>query len=206
MAKNDKVCPTHGPYAPHASCPRCNNPGGRPKAPHPLDDEDEIKTDLGNGSFSGNYSDSSPDLDDEETVVPKDRRNRGQVDLDNDLTGFGSGGAKDDKTVLKGYDKKPQVVEIIFWQRNGKRRGKILQLKNQDTIGRAIDCNHSLDGDGVSGRHAKITLDASQYYIWDLGSANGTFVNGEQIYGRTPLKENDIIRIDDFEFVVKMLN
>jgi len=206
MAKSEMVCPKHGPYAAYlGSCPVCNSPGGRPKAPPPLDEEDAITTDLGNGRIPGNYSDSTQDLDDLPTDIPRGHGKRGLVNLDDEITSLGHHGDLD-HTVIKSKDKKPQAVEVIFWQRNGNRRGKILQIKNQDTIGRTITCNHSLDGDGVSGQHAKVTLDEGQYYIWDLGSSNGTFVNGQQIYGRTPLKENDIVGIDDFEFVVKMLS
>jgi pSer/pThr/pTyr-binding forkhead associated (FHA) protein len=39
---------------------------------------------------------------------------------------------------------------------------------------------------GVSRKHATLTQHQGMYYIEDLGSANGTFVNGRQIAPRTP--------------------
>jgi len=203
MSMNEITCPIHGPYsASEGSCPICRNSGRRPKAPTPLDEEDETETDLGQGR---SFSDSSTALDDMPTNILQGRGNKGGINLDNEETSIGRNNDLD-HTTIKSKDKKPPATEVLFWQRNGNRRGKILPIKNQDTIGRGLACKHNLDGDGVSELHAKITLDEDQYYIWDLGSTNGTFINGEQIYGRTPLKENDIVGIDDFEFIVKLLN
>lgn len=64
------------------------------------------------------------------------------------------------------------------------------------TIGREAGNTIVCDGDSrVSRRHARLTPDGLTYAIEDLGSANGTFVNGVQISARTPLNNGDEIRI-----------
>jgi adenylate cyclase len=52
---------------------------------------------------------------------------------------------------------------------------------------------------GASHRHARIWVSEGRCWIEDLGSRNGTTVNGQSIHGkgRWPLKENDVIKIAD---------
>jgi hypothetical protein len=48
----------------------------------------------------------------------------------------------------------------------------------------------------VSGRHAELWRDAGRLYVWDLGSLNGTFVNGARLEPYTPraLAAGDAVR------------
>jgi diguanylate cyclase (GGDEF)-like protein len=61
-------------------------------------------------------------------------------------------------------------------------------------IGRAGSATVRLNDDGISRRHCRVLSLAGQVIIEDLGSANGTLVNGEMIH-RHPLKEGDKIRL-----------
>src|SRR5690242_21774055 len=61
-------------------------------------------------------------------------------------------------------------------------------------VGRASDLDMVLVEDMVSRKHAKITASGEQIVIQDLGSTNGTFVNGEKIK-RARLKEGDRVLI-----------
>ena len=62
-----------------------------------------------------------------------------------------------------------------------------------------------IDDPKVSNPHAKFTVEDDQFVIWDFGSKNGTFVNGERIRAATPLEENDTIKMGDMIFVLKTL-
>jgi uncharacterized protein DUF4388/FHA domain-containing protein len=64
----------------------------------------------------------------------------------------------------------------------------------QIVVGRSSDLDMVLVEDMVSRKHARITMQADQIWIEDLGSTNGTFVNGEKIK-RTHLKEGDRVLI-----------
>src|SRR5437764_4708244 len=62
------------------------------------------------------------------------------------------------------------------------------------TIGRLPDNSLQIDNLAVSGHHAKIYWDNDHYVIEDLGSLNGTWVNGQRI-GKATLRDGDRIAI-----------
>ena len=79
---------------------------------------------------------------------------------------------------------------------SGKYQGGEFPLKPEREliIGRSSDLDMVLVEDMVSRKHAKISTASDQIVIQDLGSTNGTFVNGEKIK-RVRLREGDRILI-----------
>ena len=71
---------------------------------------------------------------------------------------------------------------------------------DQSVIGRSADCEVPLDVPAVSRRHAKIVRENGQFFVEDLQSRNGTFVNDSRINDRTLLGEGDQLVICDQEF------
>jgi pSer/pThr/pTyr-binding forkhead associated (FHA) protein len=68
------------------------------------------------------------------------------------------------------------------------------------TIGRAEDNTLALPGDDfASGHHARIESQRDGVWIVDLGSTNGTFINGSRLDGRRKLREGDVVQIGDTE-------
>ncbi len=65
------------------------------------------------------------------------------------------------------------------------------------SIGRDPDSDIFLDNAGVSRNHAKFELTAGGYVVEDLGSANGTFLNDEQV-AKKSLADDDIVRVGKF--------
>ncbi len=63
------------------------------------------------------------------------------------------------------------------------------------TIGRSPDCDISFDDANVSRRHAEIRVVLGAYVISDLGSTNGTQVNGVPITLERTLRDGDIITL-----------
>jgi pSer/pThr/pTyr-binding forkhead associated (FHA) protein len=62
-------------------------------------------------------------------------------------------------------------------------------------IGRGADCQLILDDDYVSTRHARVVSTEDGIYAEDLGSTNGTYVNGQRITAPTTITMSDTVRI-----------
>lgn len=88
----------------------------------------------------------------------------------------------------------PQAYALRFI--SGKYQGGEFPLHpdREIVIGRSSELDMVLVEDMVSRKHAKIATNSAQIVIMDLGSTNGTFVNGEKIR-KTRLKEGDRILI-----------
>jgi len=68
-------------------------------------------------------------------------------------------------------------------------------------IGRTDGNEIHLDHHGISREHAEITCSKGKYYLADLNSRNGTFVNGRSVKEKTELADGDLIRFCDLELV-----
>ncbi len=66
-------------------------------------------------------------------------------------------------------------------------------------IGAAIGCDLRVDRPFVSGKHCRLTHDGSSWRLEDLGSTNGTFVNGERISATTVVSPTDRITLGSHE-------
>ncbi|MDF1514045.1 MAG: FHA domain-containing protein [Anaerolineae bacterium] len=91
---------------------------------------------------------------------------------------------------------------------SGPNTGQTYVLQDTvSTFGRSADNTIVLDSTRVSRLHAKITLSpGGGAMIEDMGSTNGTFVNGQQITMQVPLSPGDMIGIADyvnFQYVVE---
>ena len=70
-------------------------------------------------------------------------------------------------------------------------------------LGRHPDCDIVLESGAVSRQHAQLLVIDGVYYVEDLGSRNGTFVNGQPVLERRALAENDKLAICDLLFVFR---
>lgn len=74
--------------------------------------------------------------------------------------------------------------------------GRVRPLEGaQVLVGRSVESELVLTDDGVSRRHALFTLDGPTYSVKDLGSANGTFVQGVRVVGSRSLADGDQIQV-----------
>ena len=68
------------------------------------------------------------------------------------------------------------------------------------TIGRSADNEAALAGDDyASARHARVETRRDGVWLLDLGSTNGTWVNGERMDGNRRLNEGDVVRVGQTE-------
>lgn len=84
----------------------------------------------------------------------------------------------------------------------GKLRGtEIVLNEGENVLGRGLDTDHALKVDGVSKRHMSVTVNGDTCFVQDLGSSNGTFINGKLVKSAT-VKNGDKIALPNVIFQV----
>jgi len=68
----------------------------------------------------------------------------------------------------------------------------------QVSIGRGNNCDITIDNTAISRQHVSLALRDGIYFISDLGSTNGTFVNGNKITSDEPVSEVDTVEFGKF--------
>jgi pilus assembly protein CpaF len=82
--------------------------------------------------------------------------------------------------------------------RAGPNPGKAFTLsKGEIVIGRDVNSDVVVNTAEVSRRHARLLFDAGVYIAEDLGSTNGTFVNGQRLNSPMPLRSGDVIMLGE---------
>jgi pSer/pThr/pTyr-binding forkhead associated (FHA) protein len=64
-------------------------------------------------------------------------------------------------------------------------------------VGRGAESAVRLDARNVSRCHARLTVENGTAFVEDLGSRNGTLVNGQPLRGRRKLREGDVLQLAD---------
>ena len=83
----------------------------------------------------------------------------------------------------------------------GAKQGTEIPLKKEKfIIGRASDCTLRAGSEAISRHHCAIVRRDGKLAVRDLGSRNGTYVNGDKIDGDTSLNNGDIVRVGTLEF------
>src|SRR5262245_8103990 len=115
----------------------------------------------------------------------------GLLDEDPDATMVASMGELDAELKKRRSRDRASVVVLA-----GTNVGEMYKLEGVEiVVGRASNATIRLSDDGISRRHARIFSEAGKYHIEDMGSANGTLVNGVRIGGKQTLDDGDKIRL-----------
>jgi pSer/pThr/pTyr-binding forkhead associated (FHA) protein len=76
------------------------------------------------------------------------------------------------------------------------QKGITFDLGHELTVGRAAGCHLSLPEDTfVSQLHSRVFERDGQIYVEDLGSTNGTYLNGRRLTAPTPMRKGDSLQI-----------
>ena len=94
-------------------------------------------------------------------------------------------------------------IQLIVVQ--GKPEGKVIPMTVPVfRIGRGPNCHLRPNSEQVSREHAEIAVDNDQVTLRDLGSRNGSLLNGKSLSGVSPLKNGDVVQIGPLTFAVSI--
>jgi hypothetical protein len=89
---------------------------------------------------------------------------------------------------------------LVVQRGGGLDAGDRFDLFGGLSIGRSPQADVRIEDRFASQLHARLYSRNSAYYVEDLGSTNGTFLNGQRVNGAAPLSDLDEVRIGDTEF------
>lgn len=90
------------------------------------------------------------------------------------------------------------MAQFQFVMRSGPTPGVTFPLDgDQLTIGRDSSNAVAINDSEVSRRNSRLTFQGGKYVIEDLGSTNGTFVNGQRLTGPVVLKAGDVVSLGE---------
>ena len=103
-------------------------------------------------------------------------------------------------------DGEPSLPFAYLLVVTGEARGETLCVDELPMIiGRAVEADLVIDDDTVSRRHAEISGDRSGLVLRDLGSSNGTTINGNAMVGEIVLLDGDLVGFGSATVVVKRI-
>jgi len=102
-----------------------------------------------------------------------------------------------------GRKKAPSAPTVLIATDPPHRAGTQWSLASELTIGRNAACVVVLDEQFVSQTHARVFVRDGSAFVEDLGSTNGTWVNGERITGQQPVRAGDQVQIGNVVLEVR---
>jgi FHA domain-containing protein len=107
-------------------------------------------------------------------------------------------GAREAAALRAEHGLKPASFVVV--EAPGLKPGSRIDVSVSTVVGRDHESGIRLDGDEfASARHAQIDPRPDGIWVEDLGSTNGTFVNGAQVTSRRLLQPGDVLRVGETE-------
>lgn len=99
--------------------------------------------------------------------------------------------------LVKGQTRKGERWTIAVERGPRELRGVKLPVNGPLVVGRSPGSDIVINADYVSGRHARFALFSEALVVEDMGSTNGTLVNGQRIAAPTTLEPGALVSIGD---------
>jgi pSer/pThr/pTyr-binding forkhead associated (FHA) protein len=95
------------------------------------------------------------------------------------------------------------MIKVLLIVVQGKPEGKTIPITGPTfKIGRSDTCHLRPNSDLISREHAEITIGEDSATLRDLGSRNGTMLNGRTLTGTAELKSGDLVQVGPLTFAV----
>jgi hypothetical protein len=99
--------------------------------------------------------------------------------------------------LVRGQNRGSAVWTVAVQHGPRELRGVKLRVNGPVIVGRAPGADIVIAASYVSGRHARFSLLGENLIVEDLGSTNGTTVNGVRVQGAEQLQDGDVVGIGD---------
>lgn len=99
--------------------------------------------------------------------------------------------------LVKGQRRREKGWEIAVERGPKELRGVKMPVRGPVIVGRSPNSDIVIGASYVSARHARFSIMGSNLFVEDLGSTNGTAVNGKQIADPVALKSGDVVNVGD---------
>lgn len=105
--------------------------------------------------------------------------------------------------LVRGQRRKEKTWTVSVERGPKELRGVSIAVHGPVIVGRNPGADIVIGAGYVSGRHARFTLMGQNLFVEDLGSTNGTYVNGQPISEPVALKHNDVVNVGDVAIRVR---
>ena len=105
--------------------------------------------------------------------------------------------------LVKGQRKKERTWNLSVERGPKELRGVQIAVRGPVIVGRNPGADIVIGAGYVSGRHARFSLMGQNLFVEDLGSRNGTAVNGQLVSEPVALKNNDVVNVGDVAIRVR---
>lgn len=105
--------------------------------------------------------------------------------------------------LVRGQRKKERTWNLSVEKGPKELRGVSIAVRGPVIVGRSPSADIVIGAGYVSARHARFSLMGENLFVEDLGSTNGTTVNGQSISDPVSLNENDVVTVGDVSIRVR---
>lgn len=105
--------------------------------------------------------------------------------------------------LVRGQRKKERTWNLSVEKGPKELRGVSIAVRGPVIVGRSPSADIVIGAGYVSARHARFSLMGQNLFVEDLGSTNGTSVNGQPISDPVALNENDVVTVGDVSIRVR---
>ena len=105
--------------------------------------------------------------------------------------------------LVRGQRKKERTWNLSVEKGPKELRGVSIAVRGPVIVGRSPSADIVIGAGYVSARHARFSLMGQNLFVEDLGSTNGTLVNGQRISDPVGLNNNDVVTVGDVSIRVR---